>query len=110
MPDVLEAIPANVSKSKAAAKPTYRDVGEYLAELEKRHCCCRGGRESVTIEYEALSENVGAWMIGAERPRLRPVVQGDAEKHLDADLRSREIDYDQPNRCAERCEIYVGAI
>jgi hypothetical protein len=64
----------------------------------------------MTIEYEALSENVGAWMIGAERPRLRPVVQGDAEKHLDADLRSREIDHDQPNRCAELCEIYVGAI
>jgi hypothetical protein len=36
MSDVLEAIPAKISKSDGVRKPTYRDVREYLAELEKR--------------------------------------------------------------------------
>jgi 4-hydroxy-3-polyprenylbenzoate decarboxylase len=37
MLDKLHATSAKKPKSEGAAKPTYRDVREYLAELEKRH-------------------------------------------------------------------------
>jgi UbiD family decarboxylase len=37
MLDTLDATSAKKPKSERAAKPTYRDVREYLAELEKRH-------------------------------------------------------------------------
>ncbi len=63
----------------------------------------------MTIEYEALREDLFASMIGAEHPRLRPIMHT-LEERLDADLRFEGIDHVQSNRCAELCEVHVRAI